>query len=592
MRLSQSLAKTRKEAPKDAETRGIQMLIRAGYVKKLSSGLYINLPLMQRVIHKLEKLIRQELQAISEEVSFPLLQPATLWQESGRWAAYTEAEGIMFTLQDRSDRSLALGPTHEEVALTCIRDLAQSYKDLPLSIYQIGHKFRDELRPRFGLLRTREFVMKDAYSFHADTDDLKAHFEQMSQAYSRILDRLKLNWRVVDADSGNIGGAGSREYMVLSDIGEDEILFSPDGKYAANTEKAESLASQTSSPFIDFVEHHTPNTPTVASACDVLGCEAEHMVKNVLYDAVFEKNEQRLLRPVMVSLRGDHQVNPVKLWNAVQQRLDGTLLSLEVAQSEAWSNEPLPLGYLAPNLADTAIAQRDDIQSTFLRLCDLAAAKATNFATGANKTDFHVVGANWNQQFDLPDTLDLRLAQAGDTCLHDSSQQLQTARGIEVGHVFQLGNKYAKAMNATFTNPAGKEQFFEMGCYGLGVSRLAQAVAEQLADEHGLIWPQIIAPFDVLITVVDSKNTDQMQAAENLYQELQSSGLEVLLDDRPERAGAKFADADLWGIPQRVTIGRALAQGEIELKERKTGEQLKIKLTETTQVLSEKCLHS
>lgn len=578
MRLSRALFRTWREAPSDAETKGIHMLVRAGFVRKVGSGLYANLPMMERVLHKLEGVIREELRGISEEVSFPVLQPEALWQQSGRWEAYTRAEGIMFTVQDRAGRQHALGPTHEEVAVDVVRGVVRSYRDLPISVFQIGCKFRDELRPRFGLLRTREFTMKDAYSFHADPDSLREHFEAMSAAYGRILTRLGLDWRAVEADSGNIGGHASREFMVLSSIGEDEVLYSSDGLYAANAERAVSRARPaTPSPFTSYQRHHTPDTPTVTSACAVLGCDAANMVKNVLYDAV---TAQGTLRPVLVSLRGDHAVNPVKVWNAVQARFDGPLISLEVAQTEAWASADLPLGYIAPDVSDHVILGQGHIHPSFLRLCDSAASELRNFATGANERDYHVVGANWGEHFPLPDVVDVRQAQAGEACLYDEAQILQSARGIEVGHVFQLGTGYAQAMHASFTAADGTEQPFQMGSYGIGVTRLAQAVAEQLADEHGLVWPDVIAPYHVILTVVDMGNAAQVQAAETLYADLQAVGLDVLLDDRLERAGAKFVDADLTGIPYRLTVGRALNGGEIEVKHRRTGEQTRMPVRE------------
>lgn len=570
MRLSQALLTTWREAPADAETLGTQMLLRAGYVRKIGAGLYAQMPLMTRLMHKLEGLIREEIDKVAQEVSLPLLQPEHLWQESGRWEAYTRAEGIMFSVQDRAGRLHALGPTHEEVALDVVRGVVKSYRDLPVSLYQIGRKFRDELRPRFGLLRTREFSMKDAYSFHADPADLKRHFEAMSDTYVRILTRLGVQWRMVEADSGNIGGSTSREFMVLSDVGEDEVLFSPAGQYAANAERAVSRAkSAPPSPFATFEKRHTPGTATVAEACAVLGCEAAHMVKNVLYDATFSDHK----RPVLVSLRGDDTVNKVKLWNAVQERGAGTLLHLEVADTAAWATGALPLGYIAPDIPD-----REGLN--FLRLCDLAAAQMQHFATGANETDFHVVGANWGTEYALPDVVDIRQAQAGEACLHDESQTLQSARGIEVGHIFQLGTKYAQAMQSHFMATDGLEKPFQMGCYGIGVTRLAQAIAEQFADAQGLIWPENIAPYAVILTVIDVQNAVQLDAAERLYAELQAAGVEVLLDDRPLRAGAKFADADLLGIPWRVTLGRGLERGEVELKGRRTGNVERVTLAE------------
>ncbi len=379
MRLSQSLLTTWREAPADAETPGAVMLTRAGYIRKIGSGLYANLPLMTRVLHKLEAIIREELNPISQEVTLPLLQPEQLWQESGRWAAYTQAEGIMFTVTDRAGRQHALGPTHEEVALDVVRGLVHSYRDLPVSVYQIGRKFRDELRPRFGLLRTREFVMKDAYSFHADPESLQRHFEAMSAAYARILNRLGVGWRMVEADSGNIGGEHSREFMVLAGVGEDEVLYTADGHYAANAERAVSRSLEAGeSPFRRLQLVETPGTATVAAACARLGCSPAHMVKNLLYDATFLQGGQEGLRPVLVSLRGDHQVNPVKLWNAVQARLGGPLTALNASQPEG---EKLPLGYIGPDLPAGLLGAEP------LRLCDEAAAGLRDFATGANRVN-------------------------------------------------------------------------------------------------------------------------------------------------------------------------------------------------------------
>ncbi|GGN40319.1 proline--tRNA ligase [Deinococcus daejeonensis] len=587
MKLSESLFRTWRETPEGAETRGVQFLLRAGYVRRVGSGLYAHLPLMTRVMGRLEALIREELDGVSQEVSFPVLQPRALWEASGRWEAYTQAEGIMFTVTDRAGRAHALGPTHEEVALDVVGGLVRSYRDLPVSVYQFGRKFRDELRPRFGLLRTREFVMKDAYSFHADAASLEAHFEAMSGVYGRVLSRLGVAWRAVQADSGNIGGAESREFMVLSDVGEDEVLFTPDGQYAANAERAVSRASVAAqSPFAGFARRHTPGTATVAGACAALGCDAAHMLKNVLYDAVFLRAGRRVLRPVLVSLRGDHSVNPVKLWNAVQARVDGELVGLEVAQPDAWAAGSLPLGYLAPDLPDSAIAAREGVVGSFLRLCDPAGAALRDFTTGANEADWHVTGANWGAQYALPEEVDVRQARAGEAALHDDTQLLQSARGIEVGHVFQLDTRYSAAMNATFTAADGSERPFRMGCYGIGVSRLAQAVAEQLSDERGLVWPDALAPFHAHLIVVDVRSGAQQEAARTLYAALRVAGLAPLLDDRDERAGAKFADADLLGVPYRVTLGRTLERGEVELKDRRSGETLTLPLAEVAGWLS------
>jgi prolyl-tRNA synthetase len=584
MRLSQGTLVTWRETPSEAETRGTAMLLRAGFIRQLGSGLYTMLPLMTRVLHKLEALIRQELDGAAQEVSFPQLQPAALWRQSGSWDAYTQVEQIMFAVTDRGGRELALAPTHEEAAVAVARELVGSYRDLPLSVYQIGRKFRDELRPRAGLLRTCEFVMKDGYSFHATPEDLARTFEVMGDTYARILTRLGARWRAAQADSGLIGGAESREYLLLSDVGEDTLLYTADGLYAANAERAVSRAQPAPvSPFSRFERRHTPGAPTVAGACAALGCEASQLVKNVLYEAVLLTGDRSSTQPVLVSLRGDHSVNAVKLWNAVSARVNGTLTALELADTERWT-DGLPLGYIAPDLPDSA-------ERTFLRLCDGAAAQSQHFATGANEIDFHVVGANWGQQYPRPEVADLRQAEAGERSSHDPAQPLLSARGIEVGHIFQLGTRYTSAMNLRFTAADGTLQTPTMGCYGLGVTRLAAALAEGLADERGLVWPAVIAPYEVMLTVVDLQDTAQVQAAEELYAALHAAGVDTLLDDRPLRAGVKFADADLTGIPWRVTLGRTVGLGRAEVRERRGGEIWEPDLREITGFLRDRLGH-
>ncbi|GHF55139.1 prolyl-tRNA synthetase [Deinococcus metalli] len=577
MRTSQGLFVTWRDAPADAETRGIRALSRAGFVKKVGAGLYAHLPLMTRVMARLETLLRRELEGAAQEVDFPLLQPQALWQQSGRWDAYTRAEGIMFTVTDRAGRAHALGPTHEELAASVVGDVARSYRDLPLCVYQIGRKFRDELRPRAGLLRTQEFVMKDAYSFHTTPDDLAAQFCAMSDVYARVLTRLGVPWRAVEADSGSIGGTGSREFMLLSDVGEDEVLYSPDGQYAANAERAVGRAADPGpSPFAGATRRRTPDAGTVEAACAALGCAPGHMVKNVLLLATFARPDADDRVPVLVSVRGDDSVNTVKVWNAVQERAGqvggGTLLRLDAAGPDIWADPAaVPLGYVAPDLPDEVLARQDTLHPDFLRLCDREAAALRDFATGANETGWHVTGANWHAQYRLPDIVDLRQARAGDACRHDPAQHLQAARAIEVGHVFQLGTRYTDALNITVSGPDGTPQPVFMGCYGLGVTRLVQAVAEVHNDERGLVWPEIIAPYHVVLTVVNMQDAAQAQAAGQLYADLRAAGVDVLLDDRDERPGVKFADAELWGIPWRVTIGRALDRGEVEIQERTSG---------------------
>ena len=579
MRLSQMLFVTLREDPAEAEIPSHKLLLRAGYMRRISSGLYAYLPLLLRVLNKISAIVREEMNATgAQECLLPQLQPASLWQESGRWDTYTKAEGIMFALGDRRGQELALGPTHEEVITAVARDTIRSYKQLPLHLYQIQTKFRDEIRPRFGLMRGREFIMKDGYSFHADTDSLKQTYDDMYQAYSNILRRTGLEFRAVDADSGAIGGSGSTEFMVLAEAGEDEVLYTEDGKYAANVEKAVSLPPDAEpSPFTAYEKRETPNTATIAAMVDFLSCSATQVVKDVLYQVSYDNGRQVL---VIVSIRGDQDVNETKLQNALTNLAGSygasTVLTLEVPDAEAqakWATKPLPLGYIAPNLDDDYIAAGKDLEPKFLRLVDKTAVDLKNFATGSNESGFHVVGANWGDQFDLPkQVLDVRTAVAGDRAIHDPNQLLKTARGIEIGHIFQLGNKYSAALNATYTNEQGQEVPLEMGCYGVGVSRLAQAAVEQSYDQNGIIWPVAIAPYHAIVVVPNIGDADQMAAAEKLYADLNAAGIETLLDDRKERAGVKFKDAELIGIPFRIVTGRSLKDGKVEVVKRATGE--------------------
>ena len=576
MRLSQMLWVTLREDPAEAELPSHKLLVRAGYIRRIAPGVYAYLPLMWRVLQKISQIVREEMNATgAQECLLTQLQPAELWQESGRWDTYTKAEGIMFALKDRAGREVGLGPTHEEVITAVARDMIRSYRQLPLHLYQIQTKFRDEIRPRFGLMRGREFIMKDGYSFHTNETSLKQTYSDMDQAYRKILTRCGLEFRAVEADSGAIGGSGSQEFMVLADAGEDEVLFTADGKYAANVEKAVSLpADPVSSSFITYEKLSTPGTATIDAVCQLLKCDATQVVKNVLYQAVYDNGKTVL---VMVSIRGDQSVNEVKLQNELGKVAANyeakTLLSLTVPDAESqqkWAAQPLPLGYISPAVSDEYLAKVKDITPKFLRFVDQTAASLTNFVTGADAVDFHVVGANWGQEFNLGTVVDVRKATVGDRAIHDPSQTIQTARGIEVGHIFQLGVKYSKAMGATFTNESGEELPLVMGCYGLGVSRLAQSAVEQSYDKDGIIWPAAIAPYHVIITIPNVTDPNQVKVAEQLYQELQAAGIEVLLDDRDERRGVKFKDADLVGIPYRIVTGKALAEGKVEVVQRGT----------------------
>jgi prolyl-tRNA synthetase len=577
MRLSKSLFVTLREEPAEAEIPSHKLLLRAGYIRRIGSGLYAYLPLMWRVLTKVRQIVKEEMDATgAQECLLPQLQPAELWQQSGRWDTYTQAEGIMFAFTDRQKREVALGPTHEEVVTAVARDLIKSYRQLPQHLYQIQSKFRDEIRPRFGLMRGREFIMKDGYSFHADTESLKETYQDMHHAYTRMLQRCGLKFRAVDADSGAIGGSGSQEFMVLADAGEDDVMFTDDGKYAANVEKAVSLAAEAvASGFTSYEIKDTPGTGSINKLVKFFDCSVTAIVKNLLQQAVYDNGTTVL---VLISIRADRDVNQVKLNNELVKLAPNygakTVIALEVpdgAAIEKWAAQPLPLGYIGPDLSDEYIGANPQVHPQFLRLVDETAASLTNFITGANEDGKHVVGANWAAQFPTHQLIaDVQKAKVGDRAIHDPTQLLETARGIEVGHIFQLGTKYSAAMGATFTNEQGEEQPLVMGCYGVGVSRLAQSAVEQSYDKDGIVWPVAIAPYHAIICVPNISDANQMAVAERLYTELNQMGVETILDDRDERAGVKFKDADLIGIPYRIVTGRSLQDGKVEVVQRAT----------------------
>ncbi len=594
MRLSQMLFVTLRDDPADAEIPSHKLLLRAGYIRRIGSGVYAYLPLMWRVLQKVSQIVREEMNATgAQECLLPQLQPADLWKESGRWDTYTKAEGIMFSLIDRRDQQLGLGPTHEEVITAIARDMIRSYRQLPLHLYQIQTKFRDEIRPRFGLMRGREFIMKDGYSFHVDEASLKKTYDDMYQAYSNMLRRSGLAFRAVEADSGAIGGSGSTEFMILAEAGEDEVLYTEDGKYAANVEKAVSLPIDAeTSRFTTYEKRDTPGTETIEIVSKFLKCSPTQVVKNVLYQTVYNNGLTVL---VLVSIRGDQEVNEVKLQNELTKLAPDygatTIISLSVPNSEAqqtWTAKSLPLGYIAPDIADDYITANKQIHPKFLRLVDQTAIDLKNFVTGANEAGHHVVGANWGEQFKVPSwVVDLRKARPGDRAVHNPEQLLQSARGIEAGHIFQLGTKYSQAMGATYTNEQGEEKPLFMGCFGVGVSRLAQAAVEQSYDKDGIIWPVAIAPYHAIVTIPNINDVQQVEIAEKLYKELNQAGIETLLDDRDERAGVKFKDADLIGIPYRIVTGRAIANGKVEVVERATRKSQEIAIDEVTTTLKQ-----
>jgi prolyl-tRNA synthetase len=595
-RLSQMLFVTLREDPVEAELPSHKLLLRGCFIRRLSPGIYTYLPLLWRVLQKISEIVRQEMNAIGgQECLLPQLQPAEIWRESGRWEVYTQAEGIMFALKDRQGREQALGPTHEEVITLLARDLIRSYRQLPQTLYQIQTKFRDEIRPRFGLMRGREFIMKDAYSFHANEESLRQTYQDMYRAYSRILRRCGLEFRVVDADAGAIGGpsAASQEFMVLASAGEDEILYTPDGSYAANVEKAVSIPPPAAeSPYTAFQVLDTPGTETIEKLAAFLKISSTLIVKNVLYQALYDNG---LRVAVLLSIRGDQEVNEVKLANHLSRLAEryqaSKLLKLALADAEiqnSWQGDPIPVGYIAPDLPDSCLGRQKNLAPQILRLADQTAALLQNFVTGGNQVGQHVVGANWGEQYPLPEVVDVRKAQAGDRCLLNPDQILETARGIEIGHIFQLGLKFSLPMRATFTDEQGSEQPLWMGCYGIGVSRLAQAAVEQSHDANGIIWPVAIAPYHVVVVVPNISDAEQMSVAEKLVQDLAAAGIETLWDDRDERAGVKFKDADLIGIPYRLTTGRSLKQGKVELSERASGQATEIPIEEVVTTLKER----
>ncbi|MCP9899929.1 proline--tRNA ligase [Cyanobium sp. Cruz CV13-4-11] len=570
MRVSRLMLVTLRDDPAEAEIISHKLLLRAGYMRRLAPGIFAYLPLLWRVLQKVSAIVREEMAAVDAlETLLPQLQPADLWRRSGRWDGYTAGEGIMFHLVDRQERSLGLGPTHEEVVTELAADLLRSYRQLPVCLYQIQTKFRDEIRPRFGLMRGREFIMKDAYSFHADEACLRRTYAAMDGAYRRIFERCGLRAVAVEADSGAIGGSASQEFMVTAEAGEDLILASPDGRYAANQERAVSLPPA-AVPLEAGVCRSlaTPAQKSIEDLCTAHGFDPTQTLKVLLLLARFAAAPPR---GVLVCLRGDQQLNDVKLANAVTARCPDAGALLEIVPLLAdhlW--DAVPFGFLGPHLEDPALRHGEAPGKAvpLLRLADSSAAELEAFVCGANRSDEHLVGARWGEICPVPEVEDLRSAQPGDRCLHDPSQRLEAARGIEVGHIFQLGRKYSEALEARFTNEAGNEEPLWMGCYGIGVSRLAQAAVEQHHDADGIRWPVAIAPYTVIIVIASSQDPVQVALAEELYSRLLKAGIDVLLDDRPERAGVKFKDADLIGIPWRLVVGRGAGQRTVELVDR------------------------
>ncbi|HSO58718.1 MAG TPA: proline--tRNA ligase [Paenisporosarcina sp.] len=548
MKQSLTFIPTLRETPADADVKSHQLLLRAGFIRQNTSGIYSFLPLGKRVLSKVENIVREEMDAINGvEVLMPAMQQAELWQETGRWYSYGPE---LMRLKDRHNREFALGATHEEVITSLLRDEIKSYKKLPLTLYQIQTKFRDEKRPRFGLLRGREFLMKDAYSFHATRESLDLTYEDMVQAYTNIFTRLGLNFRAVIADSGAIGGKDTHEFMVLSEIGEDTIAYSDASDFAANIEMAEVKASYelSTEEMLAIEKVATPDQKTIEQVSAFLNKDANQVIKTL----VFKVDEEL----VIVLARGDHEINDIKVKNALQAKVVEFATEEEIQQllnCEVGSLGPVNISKGIKVIADHAVAA------------------IRNGICGANEAGFHLVNVNSERDFAVDQFEDLRFIMEGDPS-PDGKGTIVFAKGIEVGHVFKLGTTYSEPMNGTFLDDNGRSQPYIMGCYGIGVSRVMAAVAEQFQDEKGFIWPHAVAPYDVHLVPINTKDESQVTLADDLYKQLKSNRFDVLYDDRAERAGVKFADSDLIGLPIRITVGKKAVEGLVEVKIRETGE--------------------
>ena len=547
MRMSRMLMPTLKEVPSDAEITSHQLMLSAGMIRKMASGIYNQLPMGIRVFRKVEDIIREEMNAKgAQEISCALLVPAELWQESGRWDVMGPE---MFRLKDRNGRDYCLGPTHEETFTHIVRNEITSYKQLPLNLYQIETKFRDERRPRFGVMRTRNFTMKDAYSFDADQEGLDKSYDDMFDAYTRIFARCELDNSPVQADSGAMGGSASAEFMVKSEVGEDEIVFCSGCDYAANIEKATSVNHKASTEEMkEMSEIETPNVHTIEELQDFFKMDAGQFAKTLIYYADG--------KTVAVVVRGDRDVNETKVANAI-----GGAVEFELASEDTIK---------AVTGAEVGFAGPIGIKADYLFI-DQEVVDQRNVIVGANKTGYHIQNANFGRDFE-GQVGDFRNVQEGDKC-PKCGQPLEIMRGVEVGHIFKLGTKYSESMGATFLDQNGKSQPLIMGCYGIGVERTVAAVIEQHHDENGIIWPLAIAPYHVVVVPVNVKKEEHLENAEKIYKELEAAGVEVLLDDRNERAGFKFKDSDLLGIPMRITVGKDIVDGKVEFKLRKEADK-------------------
>lgn len=559
---SKMLIPTLKEVPSDAEAISHQLMLRAGYIKQISAGMYSYLPLAHKVLLKLEQIIREEMDKIDAvEMLTPAVLPAELWQESGRYESYGPN---LFKLKDRHERDFILGPTHEETMTTIIKDAIKSYKKLPLTLYQIQMKYRDENRPRFGLLRGREFLMKDAYSFHADMDSLDKVYRDMDVAYQSIFDRVGLNYRSIIGDAGAMGGNDSKEFMAIAPIGEDTVVYSDGSDYAANLEMAQNKRTLQPSHEIpkELTKVETPGCKTIDEVAAFLKTKPENTIKTLLYVA-----DDKL---VVVLLRGNDQLNEVKLTNFL-----GADFLRPATNDEAKQYLGADFGSLGP------VGISEDLQV----LADLDVKAMANASVGANEDGYHYINVNLNRDFKVDEFVDLRTVNEGELS-PDGQGTLKFTRGIEIGHIFKLGTRYTEAMDAQILDENGRQKPIIMGCYGIGVSRLLSAIVEQHCDEHGMIWPKEIAPFDIHVVPINMKKAEQAKLAQELTATLEAAGYSVLVDDRNERPGVKFADSDLIGLPVRITVGKKASEGIVEIKLRQSGETVEIKQDELLNTLN------
>ncbi len=572
MKMSKLFVQTLREYPSDAEVISHKMLVRAGFIRKLTSGVYNYLPLMWRVLKKIENIVREEMDSAgAQELLMPFVQPKELWEESGRWEVYGKE---LMRLKDRHNREMCLGPTHEEIITAIARDGLKSYKQLPVNLYQIQSKFRDEVRPRFGLLRGREFIMKDAYSFDMTQEGLEKEYDNMAKAYTRIFKRCGLNTKMVQSDSGAIGGSVSHEFMVITDTdaGENDVFYC-ECDYSANSNHAVSklpeakiVGDYTKAEIVD-----TPDTHSIEELCAFLNIPATLIVKTLVY--IIDK------KPVLALIRGDKAVEETKLMNAFGGVDIRIATAGEIEEMMGVNGFEAEKGFIGPN----GLKEYNGYPITVI--ADETVKEMKNFVIGVNQKDKHGVGYNWETDVKLPQTIaDIRLVEAGELC-PVCGKPLKVTRGIEVGNIFQLGTKYSKPMNAVYTDIDGKTKPYIMGCYGIGISRTAAAAVEAHYDEHGIKWPLAIAPYHAIVIPVSTKDELQMKVANDIYMTLKKHGVEVVIDDRDERAGVKFKDADLIGFPYRITVGKTISEGLVEFKVRESGEVSNIKPEDAAEIV-------